>query len=182
MSQPRIGNLARPPAQYVNAGFLRGQEKFKRLDRGEGSPWRRSLVKRDLNRLYRRVMLYGPLVVDKRTAANRYVLKWKARLITDLGGDGALKSWQLDLVDDLVKYKLLLNHLDAMLLGSRTLFTRNAKTLKHGSKAIMDLRIRLGLVYDRKLMHLTGGIKQAESHLPSLRDELLGQDQKAPKA
>lgn len=60
-------------------------------------------------------------VIDKRSTAAQEILRWRRAVITDLGGEGALTTAQMTLVELAARTKAVLDHLDAHLLSKASL-------------------------------------------------------------
>lgn len=71
----------------------------------------------------------GPRVIDKRTALGKQLAQWRADLVRDLGGEAAMSTQQLALVDVVVRQKLLLDSIDAYLLTQPSLVNARKRTL-----------------------------------------------------
>lgn len=86
-------------------------------------------VKHGLTTLKRAVNGIGSRarLIDRRTVTGRALAKWRADLISDLGGD--VSTQQSALVDLAVKSKLLLDSIDAWLLTQRSLVNAKRKTV-----------------------------------------------------
>ena len=71
----------------------------------------------------------GLRAIDGRSSVGRALSQWRSNLIRDLGGEGAVSTQQLALVDLAVKSKLLLDSVDAWLLTQKSLINVRKKTL-----------------------------------------------------
>ncbi len=67
--------------------------------------------------------------LDRRTKAARELLRWRAELVTDLGGEEAVTTQQLAVIDLSVRTKLLLDSVDAWLLTQPSLINKRKKSL-----------------------------------------------------
>jgi hypothetical protein len=81
----------------------------------------RTYSKHGLTTLKRAVNGLGNRVIDKRTATGKALAKWRADLTADLGGDDAISTQRVALIDLAVKSKLLLDSIDTWLLTRPTL-------------------------------------------------------------
>jgi hypothetical protein len=119
-------------------------------------------------------MLRGLAVVNRRTKAAREIVKWRAELVAELGGEQGMTAARLTRIETLVRTKLLLEHLDAQLLEYDTLFSRKRGTLRPQVKAILTERNRMAEALERGLAAL-GASRSKGTVLPSL-DDLVGGD------
>jgi hypothetical protein len=71
----------------------------------------------------------GGRVMERRTTLGKALHKWRADLISDLGGQDNISTQQSDLVGLAVKSKLLLDSIDAWLLTRETLINKRKKAL-----------------------------------------------------
>ena len=171
---PRLGN---PPAAVVARGNLPKPGRRKAILRptvpAPGGNDRRPRT--GLLALKANVMLRGLAVVNRRTKAARDVVKWRAELVAELGGEPGMTAARLTRIETLVRTKLLLEHLDAQLLEYDTLFSRKRGTLRPQVKAILTERNRMAESLERGLAAL-GASRSKGTILPSL-DDLVGGDQ-----
>jgi hypothetical protein len=121
-------------------------------------------------------MLRGLAVVNRRTKAARDVVKWRAELVAELGGEPGMTAARLTRIETLVRTKLLLEHLDAQLLEYATLFSRKRGTLRPQVKAILTERNRMAEALERGLAALAAS-RSKGTVLPSLDDLVGGGDQ-----
>ena len=168
---PRLGN---PPAAVVARGNLPKPGRRKAILRPSvpvpGGNDRRPRT--GLLALKAKVMLRGLAVVNRRTKAARDVVKWRAELVAELGGEPGMTAARLTRIETLVRTKLLLEHLDAQLLEYDTLFSRKRGTLRPQVKAILTERNRMAEALERGLAAL-GATRAKDTVLPSL-DDLVG--------
>jgi hypothetical protein len=82
-----------------------------------------------LNRVLAAVKLKGLDGIDRRTSAARALLRWREKLIADLGGIETISSQRLILVDVATRTKALLDHVDEWLLSQRSVVNRRARAL-----------------------------------------------------
>jgi hypothetical protein len=81
----------------------------------------RPYVRTGLNALKARVKVRGLHAIDQRTASARALIAWRRDLLADLGGEAACSAQQRMLVEDAVRARLYLDHLDAYLLEQASL-------------------------------------------------------------
>jgi len=94
---------------------------------GEKKP--RGYSKHGLTTLKRAVNGLGNRVIDKRTATGKALAKWRSDLIADLGGEDAISTQRVALIDLAVKSKLLLDSIDTWLLTQPTLVNVRKRSL-----------------------------------------------------
>jgi hypothetical protein len=82
-------------------------------------------LKTAVNRLANR----GGKVIDERTAVGKSLMRWRAQLVQDLGGQEALSTQQLAIVDIAVRTRLLLDSTDAWMVRQPSLINRHARQL-----------------------------------------------------
>jgi hypothetical protein len=90
---------------------------------------RRSYTRHVLTAPMVRVKLAGFSAIDRRTAAARETLAFRRELIAAQGGDTALSPQRRRLTDMAVRAALLLDHVDAWVLGQRSLVNSRTKAL-----------------------------------------------------
>jgi hypothetical protein len=122
-----------------------------------------------------RVWLRGLSAVNKRTKAAREIVKWRAELMDDLGGEPRLTAAQRTRVETLVRTKLLCEHLDAQLLEYDTLFSRKRGALRPTVKAILAERNRMADALERGLSALGAKASKDGAILPDLADVIAAQ-------
>ena len=76
-----------------------------------------------------RVKVRGLAVIDMRTSAARELMRWKAELLRDLGGEENISTQRLALVDMAVRTRLFLSHIDAFLLAQSSLVNKRHRTV-----------------------------------------------------
>ena len=81
-----------------------------------------SMMRRTLNRL-------GSRAIDRRTRLGRQLAQWRAELIADLGGPDAVTTQQLAVVDLAVRTKLLVDSVDAYVLGMDSPVNKRRRSL-----------------------------------------------------
>lgn len=118
-------------------------------------------------------MLRGLAAVNRRTKAARELVRWRAELMQDLGGEARLPAAIRTRVETLVRTKLLLEHCDAELLEHATLFGRNGR-LRPAAKVVLQERNRMADALERGLAALGQAQKGSAAPLPSI-EELLDQ-------
>lgn len=70
-----------------------------------------------LNTLKRAVKELGSRTIDKRTKYGRALYVWRGQLIDDMGGEHTVTAAQLQVIDSAIKTKLMLDSVDAYILG-----------------------------------------------------------------
>ena len=63
----------------------------------------------------------GSLGIDKRTAVYHALAKWRDEMITDLGGQEALSSQQLMILDEAMRMKIIADRADAEIASLETI-------------------------------------------------------------
>lgn len=128
---------------------------------------RRAYTRSGLNALKARVKVRGLGAIDRRTAAARELITWRAALIADLGGEARLTAAKRALVDVAARSRLFLEHVDAALLERSSLVTR-----RHRLLPLLEQRQRLADQLARALDQL--GLERAPERQPSVADVLRG--------
>ena len=82
-----------------------------------------------LNTLKKAFPQLGNRALDGRSQASVAIRKWRAELIADLGGDDAVSTQQLAIVDLAGKQKLLLDSIDTWLLSQPSLINKRKRML-----------------------------------------------------
>jgi hypothetical protein len=122
-----------------------------------------------LRAVHSRVMLKGLSAVNRRTKAAREIVKWRAELLADLGGEARLTAAQRTRVETLVRTKLILEHVDAELLEHESLFARKRGRLRKDVRPLLDLRQRMADSLERGLAAV-GQVAKHAGPLPSIAD------------
>jgi hypothetical protein len=108
----------------------------------------------------------GPRTIDRRTSLGKHLAAWRAELVADLGGEGALSTQQRALVDVIVRQKLLLESVDAWLLVQPSLVNSRKRAL------LPVVRERQALA-DSLARYLTQlGLERRARPVPNLDDYL----------
>ncbi len=89
----------------------------------------RSTPRPQLRTLKRAILELGEHAIDRRTTLGKALAQWRADLVQDLGGSGAVSTQELAVVDLAVKTKLLLDSVDAWLLVQPSLVNARKRTL-----------------------------------------------------
>ena len=103
---------------------------------------------------------YGSRAIDGRTSAAKALQAWRAAVVDDLGGEDAISSMQMTLIDEAAKLKLLLHGVDAWLLSQdRPPIDKRERKMWRVVKDTMPLRNSLvqimgmlGLERERKVI------------------------------
>jgi hypothetical protein len=90
---------------------------------------RRPYSRHGLNAIKTKVKVAGLSAVDRRTVAARWLLDWRRDLVTDLGGEAAVTTQQMALVDIATRTKLYIDHLDAFLMEQHSLVNGKRKAV-----------------------------------------------------
>jgi hypothetical protein len=105
-------------------------------------------------------------LLDESTAVGRELAKWKAALLEDLGGAERVSTQERALVDLVVRDRLLLESVDAWLLGQSKLV--NGRRFAIIPALVQRMTIAEG--YSRRLQVL--GLRRRERPAPSLAEYL----------
>ena len=90
----------------------------------------RSYQRSGVHTLKRAVVTVGSRALPtRRTALGRALAEWRVSLVADLGGQGNVSTQQLALVDVAVRTKLMLDSVDAYVLGLDALVNRRKRCL-----------------------------------------------------
>jgi hypothetical protein len=108
----------------------------------------------------------GTRAIDGRTGTGRALLAWRGALVRDLGGEDAVSTQQQGVVDLAVRTKLLLDSIDAWLLGQPSLINRRRRALL----PVVRERQALADALARYLAML--GLERRAQPVPSLREVL----------
>ena len=92
-------------------------------------PGARSYSKHGLNTLRRSLKYSGNALTSRRYKLGRLLWEWRQELIRDAGGEGAISTQQLAVIDLAVKTKLLLDSIDAWLLMQPSLIDKRRRAL-----------------------------------------------------
>ena len=76
----------------------------------------RNATKHGLNSMKRSLNKLGSRGIDRRTRYGKALFAWKAHLITDLGGDQTVTTQELQVIDTIIKDKLILDSIDVYIL------------------------------------------------------------------
>jgi hypothetical protein len=90
---------------------------------------RRSYTRHGLTAPMVRVKLRGFRAIDRRTAAGRQALAFRSELISALGGEADLSPQRRRLVELAPRAALLLDHVDAWLVGQPSLVNARSRSL-----------------------------------------------------
>ncbi len=106
----------------------------------------KSRSRHGLNALKVAVKCRGLAAIDGRTLAARSLIQWRCELLRDLGGQEKLSAQQMTLVDTAVRSKLFIDHVDAFLLGQKSLINRRSRAVLpvlHERQTLVDSLVRL---------------------------------------
>ena len=127
-----------------------------------------------ISTMKRAIKTLGSRTIDKRTSIGKALTRWRAELIADLGGLGAISTQQRAVVDLCVTNKLLLDSLDAWLLQQKSL-------INHRKKSVLPVLLQRTQLADALAKYL-GQLGMARKARPtkSLSDLLNGPPQNEP--
>ena len=108
----------------------------------------------------------GPRTIDRRTSLGKHLAAWRADLVVDLGGEGALSTQQRALIDVVVRQKLLLESVDAWLLTQPSLVNSRKRAL------LPVVRERQGLADSLARYLVQLGLERRAKPVQSLDDYL----------
>jgi hypothetical protein len=118
-----------------------------------------------LNAIKVAVKCRGLAAIDGRTLAARSLIQWRSELLRDLGGQENLSAQQMALVDTAVRSKLFIDHVDAYLLGQKSLVNRRSRAVLpvlHERQTLVDSLVRLlGQLGLERVAKDAGGIPDA---------------------
>lgn len=126
-----------------------------------------------LHRLKVAVRLEGLGALDERTAAARWAIDYRAKLIDDLGGEEFLSAMKATVVEVVWRTRALLDHVDHHLLSSGAIVNKRSRTLHR----LVVERQALADQLARQLSLL--GLNRVEPPAPSLADYIREQDERA---
>jgi hypothetical protein len=115
-----------------------------------------------------KINVRGLAAIDARTLAARTLLDWRRELLADVGGDEASAAKRA-LVDVAVRTRLLLDHVDAILLEQDTLVSRARKLFP-----VVEQRQRLADSLVRQLQVV--GLDRHKPAAPTLDEYLAGRE------
>jgi len=115
-----------------------------------------------LSKLKQAVQQLGEHTIDGRTSVGKALCRWREDLIDDLGGQDAVSTQELAVIDLAVKTKLLLDSADAWLLRQPSLVNARHRSLL----AVVLQRQRLADALARYLTLL--GLRRRQTPAPSL--------------
>ena len=117
----------------------------------------------------------GNRVIDKRTATGKALAKWRADLIADLGGDDAISTQRVALIELAVKSKLLLDSIDTWLLTQPTLVNVRKRSL-------IPIVLQRQTLADGLARYLTQLGLERRHKVKTISDLLNGKDDTTPAA
>jgi hypothetical protein len=110
---------------------------------------KRRYSKHGLTRLKRAVTGVNAHVIDRRTSLGKALAQWRADLVEDLGGQEAVSTQQLALIDLAARSKLLLDSIDAWLLVQPSLVDKRKRALLSVIQQRKGLADSLALYLDK---------------------------------
>lgn len=123
---------------------------------------RRPYSRHGLNAAMVRVKLRGFRAIDRRTAGARAALAFRDELLSALGGEAEVSPQRRKLVELAVRASLMLDHVDAWLLGRESLVNARSRTLLPVLVQRQALAEHLAKVLDRL------GLDRAPKPVPAL--------------
>ncbi len=127
---------------------------------------RRPYSRHGLNALKARLKLRGLHAIDRRSAAARALAAWRRELVEDLGGQSAISTQELAILDLAAQTKLLLDSVDAWLMEQPTLVNARRRTLL----PVVLQRQQLADALARYMGQV--GLKRRRPEMPSLQTYL----------
>jgi integrase-like protein len=125
---------------------------------------KRPYAKHGLTSLKQAVKGLGGRVIDRRTTLGKSLAKWRADLVSDLGGKDAISTQQSAVVELAVRTKLLLDSIDAWLLTQPSL-------VNVGRRALLPaVRERQQLADTLAKYMTTLGLERRARRVPSLAE------------
>ena len=100
------------------------RQRYRRSRQGS-----RSYQRHGLGTLKRAVTELGGRAIDGRSALGRALASWRTDLIQDLGGPDAVSTQQAAMVDLAVRTKLLVDSVDAFVLGMNSPINKRRRSL-----------------------------------------------------
>ena len=153
--------------------MARGAQHEPSTANGKTKP--RTYSKHGLTTLKRAVNGLGNRVIDKRTATGKALAKWRADLIADLGGDDAISTQRVALLDLAVRSKLLLDSIDTWLLTQPTLVNVRKRSL-------IPIVLQRQTLADGLARYLTQLGLERRHKVKTISDLLNGHDDTTPAA
>jgi hypothetical protein len=92
-------------------------------------PRARTYSKHGLNTLRKSLKYSGNALTSRRYKLGRVLWEWRQELVRDVGGEAAISTQQLAVIDLAVKTKLLLDSIDAWLLTQPSLIDKRRRAL-----------------------------------------------------
>ncbi len=94
-----------------------------------GPPGNKNGLKHGLKIMKRGLKELGSRAIDGRSALGKALFKWRAELISDLGGHEAISTQQEAVVNLCVRSKLMLDSIDTWILTQRSLINARKRFL-----------------------------------------------------
>ena len=129
---------------------------------------RRPYSRHGLNAAMVRVKLRGFRAIDRRTAGARAALAFRDELLSALGGEAEVSPQRRKLVELAARASLMLDHVDAWLLGRESLINARSRTLLPVVVQRQALAEHLAKLLDRL------GLDRAPKPVPSLDAYIVG--------
>lgn len=112
-----------------------------------------------------KIQLRGLASVDRRTAAARELCDWKAEVIAALGGEENVSPMKASVIEEAVRTRAYLNHVDAYLLSLESVIDKRARKLR----PIVEARMRIGEHLMKQMDRL--GLDRVAQPLPAIDPE-----------
>src|SRR5215475_16023962 len=93
-------------------------------------PRARTYSNHGLNTLRKSLKYSGNALTSRRYKLGRVLWEWRQELVRDVGGEAAISTQQLAVIDLAVKTKLLLDSIDAWLLTQPSLIDKRRRALQ----------------------------------------------------
>jgi hypothetical protein len=165
---------AGPPAGFNGESTPDAAQKPRRRGWPAGRP--RLAQRHNLKTLKRAVKTLGARTLDRRTGVGKALASWRADLLADLGGEGAVSTQQRAVIDLAVRTKLLLDSIDAWLLVQPSLINKRKRALI----PVVRERTQLADALARYLSAL--GLERKMKQVPSLHDYLASRVPSEPRS
>lgn len=134
-----------------------------------GAPTGPARPRTGLRALKAAVRVRGLAAIDRRTAPARALIEWHTDLLADLGGTETVSAAQRALIEDAVRTRLFLDHVDAFLLERSSLIVKRRRQRDR----VMPLVIERTRLADHLMQVLTRlGLERRAPKVPDLSDYL----------
>jgi len=79
--------------------------------------------------LKRAINTLGNRTIDQRTTVGKALAQWRTELLHDLGGQDAVSTQELALIDEAIKTKLILDSIDSWILSQKSLINKRTRSV-----------------------------------------------------